>query len=459
MGKKCVAWVLALVLALCGCSAGGGNSVPAGESSHSSAVEAAAQPTASPAPEPVPATVEGEVARASKSAFELRLEDGSVLTVVLTDETQVTGDPLLDGRQASVTYDSSRRVGDTVTALTVEITVPESRTQAEKLLSSMTLEEKVGQLFFVRVPAEEAAQAVAQYHFGGYILFGRDFQDKTREQVRADIQSYQDSAKVPLLLGVDEEGGTVVRASANPDICDEPYWSPRRLYEAGGLDLVLSVERDKIRTLQGLGLNVNFAPVCDITQQEGAFLYDRSLGQDARTTAGYVGEVVSLYGEEQMGCVLKHFPGYGNNVDTHTGVAVDERPYETFQKEDFLPFEAGVQAGAGCVLVSHNIVTCRDGEAPASLSPEWHRVLREELGFTGCIITDDLVMDAIQEYCDASSAAVQAVQAGNDLLCCSDYETQYPAVLAAVESGELSEERIEESALRVLRWKEELGLL
>lgn len=459
MGKKCVAWVLALVLALCGCSAGGGNSVPAGESAHSSAVEAAAQPTASPAPEPAPATVEGEVARASKSAFELRQEDGSTLTVVLTDETQVAGESLLDGRQASVTYDSSRRVGDTVTALTVEITVPESRTQAEKLLSSMTLEEKVGQLFFVRVPAEEAAQAVAQYHFGGYILFGRDFQDKSREQVRADIQSYQDSAKVPLLLGVDEEGGTVVRASANPDICDEPYWSPRRLYEAGGLDLVLSVERDKIRTLQGLGLNVNFAPVCDITQQEGAFLYDRSLGQDARTTAGYVGKVVSLYGEEGMGCVLKHFPGYGNNPDTHTGIAVDERPYEAFQREDFLPFEAGVQAGAGCVLVSHNIVTCRDGEAPASLSPEWHRVLREELGFTGCIITDDLVMDAIQEYCDASSAAVQAVQAGNDLLCCSDYETQYPAVLAAVESGELSEERIEESALRVLHWKEELGLL
>lgn len=459
MGKKCVAWVLALVLVLCGCSAGGGNSVPAGESAHSSAVEAAAQPTASPAPEPAPATVEGEVARASKSAFELRQEDGSTLTVVLTDETQVAGESLLDGRQASVTYDSSRRVGDTVTALTVEITVPESRTQAEKLLSSMTLEEKVGQLFFVRVPAEEAAQAVAQYHFGGYILFGRDFQDKTREQVRADIQSYQDSAKVPLLLGVDEEGGTVVRASANPDICDEPYWSPRRLYEAGGLDLVLSVERDKIRTLQGLGLNVNFAPVCDITQQEGAFLYDRSLGQDARTTAGYVGRVVSLYGEEGMGCVLKHFPGYGNNPDTHTGIAVDERPYEAFQREDFLPFEAGVQAGAGCVLVSHNIVTCRDGEAPASLSPEWHRALREELGFTGCIITDDLVMDAIQEYCDASSAAVQAVQAGNDLLCCSDYETQYPAVLAAVESGELSEERIEESALRVLHWKEELGLL
>ena len=353
MGKKCVAWVLALVLALCGCSAGGGNSVPAGESSHSSAVEAAAQPTASPAPEPAPATVEGEVARASKSTFELRLEDGSALTVVLTDETQVTGDPLLDGCRATVTYEEAGRVGDTVTAQAVALAAaPPTPSPAvgssapEELLASMTLEEKVGQLFFVRVPAEEAAQAVAQYHFGGYILFGRDFQDKTREQVRADIQSYQDSAKVPLLLGVDEEGGTVVRASANPDICDEPYWSPRRLYEAGGLDLVLSVERDKIRTLQGLGLNVNFAPVCDITQQEGAFLYDRSLGQDARTTAGYVGRVVSLYGEEGMGCVLKHFPGYGNNPDTHTGIAVDERPYEAFQREGFLPIEAGVQAGA-----------------------------------------------------------------------------------------------------------------
>lgn len=107
MGKKCVAWVLALVLALCGCSAGGGSSVPAGESSHPSAVEAVAQPTASPAPEPAPATVEGEVARASKSAFELRLEDGSVLTVVLTDETQVTGDPLLDGCRATVTYEEA----------------------------------------------------------------------------------------------------------------------------------------------------------------------------------------------------------------------------------------------------------------------------------------------------------------------------------------------------------------
>lgn len=188
-------------------------------------------------------------------------------------------------------------------------------------------------------------------------------------------------------------------------------------------------------------------------------MYGRSLGRDAETTSEYIRKMVGLYSQNSMGCVLKHFPGYGNNADTHTGMAIDERPYETFRQQDFQPFQAGIQAGAGCVLVSHNIVTCVDGQYPASLSSQWHQVLREELGFTGCVITDDLVMDAIRQYCDASSAAVQAVKAGNDLLCCSDYETQYPAVLAAVQNGEISEERIDESVRRALRWKAQLGIL
>ena len=468
MRKIVSALALLLVLwTLCGCSAFT-SAGPSEEGEGSSAIEAAApaepsapSPSPMPTPKPEPVTVAGQVVRASKSVFELRLEDGSALTVVITDETQVTGDALLDGCQAAVTYDKSARTMDTVPALAVELTTPEEKDALtpEELLSSMTLEEKVGQLFFVRVPKEEAAEAAARYQFGGYILFGRDFADKTRDQVREDIQSYQDSVGVPMLIGVDEEGGTVVRVSSNPALCPEPYLSPRQLYEQGGLDLAASVEQEKIHTLQDLGINVNFAPVCDVTQEEGAFMYDRSLGRDPETAADYVKRIVSLYGENGMGCVLKHFPGYGNNEDTHTGVALDERPYDVFRQQDFLPFQAGIQAGAGCVLVCHNIVSCGDGERPASLSPEWHRVLREELGFTGCIITDDLVMDAIQQYCDASSAAVQAVLAGNDLLCCSDYETQFPAVLAAVEGGQIPEERIDQSVLRVLRWKEELGLL
>ena len=416
-------------------------------------------------------TATGTVEKASKNAFNLVLEDDSYLMVIITDTTEVTGDPLTEGASATVTYDPTTQTGLSVPAVTIAISgqaasepATESTTEeaasstAEELLSSMSLEEKVGQLFFVRFP-DNAPEAVSQYQFGGYILFGRDFKGLTREQVQEKIAACQAQAKVPMLMGADEEGGTVTRVSDNPNLCDEPYWSPRKLYHSGGMASVLYAEEDKCRVFRELGLNVNFAPVCDISREAGAFMYDRSLGQDAVTTSSYVNQVVNVYRQNKVGCVLKHFPGYGDNADTHTGIATDNRAYETFQQEDFLPFQSGIDAGAGCVLVAHNIVSCIDGERPASLSPEWHRILREELGFTGCIITDDLSMGAIQDFCDSGSAAVQAVLAGNDLLCCTDYEVQIPAVLDAVANGTITQARIDESALRVLRWKQDLGLI
>ena len=160
-----------------------------------------------------------------------------------------------------------------------------------------------------------------------------------------------------------------------------------------------------------------------------------------------------------VGCVLKHFPGYGNAADTHKGIVFDERSFDTFLTEDFIPFAAGMEAGAGCVLVSHSIVTCVDPDKPASLSKKWIGVLRQELQFDGVVITDDLVMDAIRHYTDEESAAVDAVLAGNDMLCCSDYDIQYPAVLRAVQSGIIPESRVDESVLRILRWKQQLGLI
>ena len=160
-----------------------------------------------------------------------------------------------------------------------------------------------------------------------------------------------------------------------------------------------------------------------------------------------------------IGSVLKHFPGYGSNENTHTGISVDTRPYETFEETDFLPFAAVIAAGAPAVLVSHNIVQCMDADLPASLSPAVHRVLRDELGFAGVILTDDLAMDALKEYAPDGHAAVLALQAGNDMVVTTDYWTEIPAVLAAVENGTLSEETIDAAAARVLRWKFHLGLL
>ena len=331
--------------------------------------------------------------------------------------------------------------------------------RAQEILDGMTLEEKVGQMFIARCPETDAAQLAADYHLGGYILFGRDFKDKTAEQVTTDIQSYQDAAEIPLLIAVDEEGGTVNRVSSNPNLRSSPFRSPQSLYSEGGLELVRSDAQEKCRLLESLGININFAPVCDVSQDPADFIYDRTLGRDAQETSQYVAAVVETMAEEGMGSVLKHFPGYGNNTDTHTGVAYDDRPYDTFLTSDFLPFQAGIAAGADMVLVSHNIVSAMDEASPASLSPEVHRVLREDLGFTGVIVTDDLVMDGVRDFAGDDEAAVLAVQAGNDLLCCTDFQTQVPAVLAAVESGEITEEQIDAAVLRVLTMKLRLGIL
>ena len=331
--------------------------------------------------------------------------------------------------------------------------------RAQELLDGMTLEEKVGQMFIARCPETDAAQLAADYHLGGYILFGRDFKDKTAEQVTTDIQSYQDAAEIPLLIAVDEEGGTVNRVSSNPNLRSSPFRSPQSLYSEGGLELVRSDAQEKCRLLESLGININFAPVCDVSQDPADFIYDRTLGRDAQETSQYVAAVVETMAEEGMGSVLKHFPGYGNNTDTHTGVAYDDRPYDTFLTSDFLPFQAGIDAGADMVLVSHNIVSAMDEASPASLSPEVHRVLREDLGFTGVIVTDDLVMDGVRDFAGDDEAAVLAVQAGNDLLCCTDFQTQVPAVLAAVESGEITGEQIDAAVLRVLTMKLRLGIL
>ena len=328
----------------------------------------------------------------------------------------------------------------------------------QTLLDSMTLEEKVGQLFFVRCPETNAVEDISTYHLGGYLLFSRDFKDGdnwlTKEQFLEKIQSYQDVAEIPLFIGSDEEGGTVTRASRNPNLFSETFKSPQKLNYIGGIEEILRDTDTRSRELRALGINVNFAPVCDVSTDPKDFIYDRTLGQDANMTADYVRLVVPAMTEGGTLPVLKHFPGYGNNVDTHTGIAVDQRPMETFENSDLLPFQAGIEAGAPFVLVSHNIVTCMDADLPASLSPAVHRVLREACGFEGIAITDDLAMDAVQAYAKNGAVAVMALQAGNDMIITTDYRTQIPAVIAAVQDGTLDESVIDNACLRVLRCKD-----
>ena len=349
---------------------------------------------------------------------------------------------------------------------------PDPREEAvSALLASMSIEEKVGQLFFARCPTYKQIEKISEYHLGGYLLFTRDFQNSagewlTEEEFTSKIASYQSAAAIPLLIGVDEEGGTVARASRNPNLFSAKRKSPRTIYKNGGMEALLQDTFDCNSRLLSLGINVNFAPVADVSVSSGDFIYDRTLGLDAAATAQYIAAVVAqmnactVNGETRpIGSVLKHFPGYGNNIDTHTGIAIDNRSYETFVREDFLPFIAGIEAGAGAVLVSHNIVTCMDASLPASLSGEVHRILREELGFDGVILTDDLAMDAVASYATDARAAVLALLSGNSMIVTTDFETQINEILTAVASGEISEQLIDSAVRCVLYWKYDLGLL
>lgn len=342
------------------------------------------------------------------------------------------------------------------TAAQTEPTRPDA---VEEMLNDMSLEEKVGQLFYVRCSAESALDWLRDYHLGGLILFGDDFEGKTAGEVRAAISSYQENAGHPLLIGVDEEGGTVVRVSDNPNLRSEPFASPKEIYQDGGWEAVDAAESEKADLLLSLGINVNMAPVCDVTGDTESFMYDRSFSGDADEVSDFVTKTVRICKDKKLGTVLKHFPGYGDNTDTHEDTANDDRAYETFETVDFLPFKAGIAAGADCVLVAHNIVASMDAQTPASLSEKVHEILRSELDFDGVIMTDDLVMEAIGKYTGADAAAVAAAKCGNDLLCCSDVETQYPAVLAAVKEGTIPVSQIDASVRRILKWKQHLGLI
>lgn len=328
----------------------------------------------------------------------------------------------------------------------------------DKFISNMTLEEKVGQIFYVRCPDKDAVEQVSEYNIGGYILFGRDFDGKTKDEVTNNIQSYQDEADIPLLIGVDEEGGTVVRVSSNPNLRETPFLSPKDTYANGGWDTIEEDANEKADLLLSLGINVNMAPVCDMTSDENGFMYDRSFSSDVDMENRYVRTVVETSKSKKLGTVLKHFPGYGNNSDTHTSIAYDNREYSEFENTDFKPFYQGIESGADCILVSHNIVNCMDSEYPASLSKKVHDIIRNDFKFDGVIMTDDLIMDAITDFTGDEAAAVTAAKCGNDLLCCSSVETQYPAVLKAVQNGEIPESQINESVKRILKWKQNLGI-
>lgn len=326
-------------------------------------------------------------------------------------------------------------------------------------LEQMTLEEKVGQLFLARLPDIEALEMAQNYHLGGYIWFAKDFSEKQPEQVQEEVSALQEASPYGMFMAVDEEGGDVIRISSFSQYRSEPFPSPQEEFQLNGWEGIEERAEEKASLLKELGFNLNLAPVADVPTAEEDFIYSRSFSTDPTLVSQFVETEVTQFKEGQVGTVLKHFPGYGNNVDTHVGVAYDDRVYETFLERDFLPFQAGIEAGTEGILVAHNVIKAIDPTLPATLSPAVIQLLRVELAFEGLIITDDLVMEGLQAFADPEEAAVLAVLAGNDLLISSDFTIQMAAVLEAVEEGRITEARIDESVRRILHIKKELGIL
>lgn len=329
---------------------------------------------------------------------------------------------------------------------------------ALETVNNLTLDEKIGQILLPRVPDKDAIEDLKKYKFGGYVLYTKDFQDKEKNEVINMINNYQNNSKIPLLIATDEEGGTIVRVSSNNKLVDTPFKSPSTLYKENGMTAIREDTINKSKVLSELGINVNLAPVVDVSTSGGDYIHERALGEDTAITKEYAKNVINASLSKNVSYVLKHFPGYGSNTDTHKNESIDTRDKDTVMKTDIPPFQAGISAGAEAVMMSHHVSEAFDKSKPASLSSDVHNVLRDDLGFTGIIMTDDLDMSALNtKYADTK--VKDALLSGNDILIVTDYKTTITKIKSLIENGDISEDLITKLAFRIIAWKYYKGLI
>ncbi len=326
--------------------------------------------------------------------------------------------------------------------------------EANNKMAEMSLEEKIAQMFLLIYPGDEKAMAeIQKYNPGGYILFANDVKNETKDALKAKIQKLQDGSKIKMLIAVDEEGGTVVRVSAYKQFRNEKFDSPRNIYNKGGMDAVIIDAHEKNEFLKSFGINMNLAPVVDLPTSKSSYMYYRAISIDEPIVSEFAKKVIEKMNEDKVIASLKHFPGYGDNVDTHTGIAVDERTKEEFLNKDFKPFMAGIKAKVPSIMVNHNIIKNIDENLPASISKEVHDVLRNELDYSGLIITDSLAMDAVKKYVQNGEAGAQAVIAGNDMIISNSLEAHVNEILKAIDEGRIEEKQIDDAVRRVIACK------
>ena len=354
------------------------------------------------------------------------------------------------------------------------MTVSGAQQTAQALLDTMTDEEKLWQLFFVTpeaitnvntatVAGEATKKALAQYPVGGIVYFAKNLED--REQTVALLENTQSYAKIPLFLGVDEEGGTVSRVGSNPDMGVPSVGDMRSLGKSQDPAAVYAAGQDIGGGLHALGFNLDFAPVADVAQGADSVIGSRSFGSDAELCASLAGVIVKSLRAEGIVSCLKHFPGYGSaTVDDHNGTSVVEKTLSELEACDLVPFQTIIasEGSVPFVMVSHlSYPNVTGSDTPADLSSSIVTdILRDKLEYQNVIITDSHSMASITDHYSAGEAAVKALAAGCDMILMpSDLQAAFDAVKAAVADGTLSQARIDESVLRILTVKAEYGII
>ncbi|MCD8068939.1 MAG: hypothetical protein LUE87_08645 [Lachnospiraceae bacterium] len=383
-------------------------------------------------------------------------------------ETEAGKEPA-SGEETAAEDETSQTAVDAETGQTDEDTAEEL---AREILSSMTLNEQVYQLFIVRPEqltgvgvatqaSEVTGQALEDYPVGGIVYFAAII--LTRDQCSTMIANSQSYSKIGLFIAVDEEGGTVARVGNNSAMGTTSFPNMKTIGDTGDTDNAYYVGYTIGSELKELGFNLDFAPVADVdSNPDNPVIGDRAFSSDAAVASEMVSAAVQGFHDGGILCTLKHFPGHGDTAtDSHEGYTELDKTLEELKEVEFVPFEGGISAGADFVMVGHISVPQVTGDdLPATLSATMIGILRNDLGFDGLIITDSMQMEAITDRYTLAEAAVMAIQAGVDMILMPEnLQEAAQGVIEAVESGQITRERIEESVLRILETKIRAGII
>ncbi len=345
-----------------------------------------------------------------------------------------------------------------------------SQDMVETVLDNMSLEEKAGQVLMPAFRKDEWGAPIQTIHNnlqttlnqlkpGGIILFSENIRDE--QQLKALIQDLQETSDISLLIAVDEEGGRVSRLTGKEIVFPELPGN-RALGLTKDLPQIRNSGKVLGKRLRELGFNMNMAPVADVdSNPANPVIGERSFGSDPELVATLAVTQAEGMMEEGVIPVFKHFPGHGDTgADTHFGQVVLPHTRERMEKVELVPFQKGIDHGIPVIMTAHLMVPAYDESHPATLSEAiLTDLLRGKMGFKGLIVTDALEMAAISNEWDSGEAAVMALKAGADLLLMpSEPLEAHKAIIAAVKKERLSEERLDESVVKILRLKKEYKL-